>query len=95
MNNNKDIELVNNDITVFDESIYNNESNDDLNDEDDRIDLKIVCDSGNKEKDINDIYERLLQDKVTDHYLHKYHSKGTPLLFYMILTSKIWKSNYC
>ena len=32
MNNNKDIEEVNNDINGIDESIYNNESNDDLND---------------------------------------------------------------
>ena len=72
MNNNKDIEEVNNDINGIDESIYNNESNDDLNDEDDRIYLKIVCDS--------DIYEKLLQYKVTDHYLHKYHVKGTPFI---------------
>ena len=73
MNNNKDIEEVNNDINGIDESIYNNESNDDLNDE-------VVCDSENKEKYINDIYEKLLQYKVTDHYLHKYHVKGTSFI---------------
>ena len=50
MNNNEDTEEVNNNINVIDEIIYNNESNDDLNDEDDRINVKIVC--------INDIYEK-------------------------------------
>ena len=40
MNDNEDTEEVNNDINVIDESIYNNESNNDLNDEKDSIDLK-------------------------------------------------------
>ena len=31
-------------------------------------------------KGINYIYEMLLQDKITDHYLHKYHVKGTPFI---------------
>ena len=66
-----------------------------MNDEDDRIDLKEVCDSENKEKGINNIYENSLQDKMTDHYLHKYHVKITPLISsYIKVTSKTWKSNY-
>ena len=66
-----------------------------MNDEDDRIDLKEVCDSENKEKGINNIYENSLQDKMTDHYLHKYHIKRIPFLSsYMKFTSKTWKNNY-
>ena len=40
MNDNEDTEEVDNDINVIDESIYNNESNNNLNDEKDSIDLK-------------------------------------------------------
>ena len=94
MNNNEDIEEVNNDINVIDKTVYNNNSNIDLNDEDDSIDLKIVFDSENKEKSINDIYEKSLQDKMTDHYLRKYHVKGTLLSLYIKFTSKTWKSYY-
>ena len=60
MKNNEDTEEVNNNINLIDESVYNKESNDYLNDEDDSIDLKIVCDSENKGKGINDIYEKSL-----------------------------------
>ena len=78
MNNNEDTEEVNNDINVIHENIYNNKSNDNSNDENDRIDFTIVCDFKNKEKGINDIYENSLQNKMTEHYLHKYHVKGNP-----------------
>ena len=95
MNNNEDTEEINNDTNVIDKRIYNNESNDDFNDEDNRIDINIVFDSENKEKGINNIYEKLLQDKMTDHYLHKYHVKITPLMSsYIKVTSKTWRSNY-
>ena len=48
INNNEDIEEVSNDINIIDENIYNNESNNDLNDEDYRINLNIIYDSENK-----------------------------------------------
>ena len=39
-----------------------------------------MCDYANKEKSVNDIYEKALQDKMTDHYLHKYRVIENPFI---------------